>query len=64
MVLLGCDMYIHCNRFDERSGVVIDVSWTQLDLVKLLNAFNNILLMENKYKPIGISCLYLKLTSI
>jgi len=52
MMLLKRDMYVHWSRFEEGTNVVQDLFWTHTDLVKLLNAFNTVLMMENMYKTI------------
>jgi len=50
MMLLECDNYIHWHRSHESSQVVSDIFWTHPDSLKLLNAFSNVLLMDNTYK--------------
>jgi len=50
MMLLERDMYVHWSRFEEGTNVVQDLFWTHPDSVKLLNAFNIVLMMDNTYK--------------
>ena len=50
MMLLERDMYVHWSKFEEGTNVVQDLFWTHLDLVKLLNAFNIVFMMDNTYK--------------
>jgi len=50
MMLLEWDMYIHWCRFDEKKNFVQDLFFTRPDSVKLLNAFNIVLMMDNTYK--------------
>jgi len=50
MMLLERDQYIHWSRSHQYSEVVSDIFWTHPDLVKLLNAFSIILLMDSTYK--------------
>jgi len=47
MILLERDMYVHWCRFDERTNVVPDFFWTHPDSMKLLDAFNILLMMDN-----------------
>ena len=49
-MLLKRDNYIHWSRCHEYSKVVSDIFWTHPDSVKLLNAFNIVLLMDSTYK--------------
>jgi len=49
-MLLERDKYIHWHRCHESSRVVSDIFWTHPDSLKLLNAFSNVLLMDNTYK--------------
>ncbi|XP_068504159.1 protein FAR-RED IMPAIRED RESPONSE 1-like [Phaseolus vulgaris] len=50
MMLLERDMYIYWSRFEEGTNVVQDLFWTHPDSVKLLNAFNIVLMMDSTYK--------------
>ena len=50
MMLLERDKYIHWSRCYQDSEVVSDIFWTHHDSVKLLNAFNIVLLMDSTYK--------------
>jgi len=50
MMLLERDQYIHWSRCYQDSEVVSDIFWTHPDLVKLLNAFSIVLLMDSAYK--------------
>ncbi|XP_068486516.1 protein FAR-RED IMPAIRED RESPONSE 1-like [Phaseolus vulgaris] len=50
IMLLDRDMYVHWSRFEEGTNVVQDLFWTHPDLVKLLNAFNIVLMMDSTYK--------------
>ena len=50
MMLVERDMYINWSRFEERKNVVQDLFWTHPDSVKLLNAFNIVLMMDSTYK--------------
>ena len=50
MMLLERDKYIHWHRVHESSRVVSDIFWTHPDSLKLLNEFNNVLLMDTTYK--------------
>jgi len=50
MILLERDNYIHWHRYHESSQVVSDIFWTHPDSLKLLNVFNNVLLMDSTYK--------------
>jgi len=50
MMLLERDMYVHWSRSEEEMNVVQDLFWTHLYLVKLLNSFNIVLMMDNTNK--------------
>jgi len=50
MMLLEQDMYVQWSRFEEGTNVVQNLFWTHPDSVKLLNAFNIVLMIENTYK--------------
>jgi len=50
MVMLEHDKYIYFSRCVDESEVVSDLFWTHLDVVKLLNSFNIVFLMDNTYK--------------
>lgn len=47
MVMLERDHYIHFSRCVDE---VSDLFWTHPDVVKLLNSFNIVFLMDNTYK--------------
>jgi len=46
IMFLECDMFMDWNRFEETLEVVIIIFCTQPNLIKLVNAFNIVLLME------------------
>ena len=50
MMLLEHDHYIHWSRCYQDLEVVSDIFWAHPDLVKLLNAFSVVLLMDSTYK--------------
>jgi len=50
MMLLERNKYIHWSRCVEDSDVVSELFWTHPNAIKLLNAFNIVLLMESTYK--------------
>ena len=50
MMLLDRDNYLHWSTCHESSNIVSDIFWTHPDVVKLLNAFNIVLLMDTTYK--------------
>ncbi|XP_052736061.1 protein FAR-RED ELONGATED HYPOCOTYL 3-like [Vigna angularis] len=50
MMMLDRDNYIRWSRCAEDSEVVSDLFWTHPDAIKLLNAFNVVLLMDSTYK--------------
>jgi len=50
MLLLERDMYVYWCRCEEVSNVMQDIFWTHPDSVKLVNSFNNVILMNNMYK--------------
>jgi len=50
MMLLDSDNYLHWSTCHESSNIVSDIFWTHLDVVKLLNAFNIVFLMDTTYK--------------
>jgi len=50
MMLLERDKYIHWNMCHESSQAASDIFWTYPDSLKWLNAFSNVLLMDNTYK--------------
>jgi len=59
MMLLEQDMYVQWSKFEEGTNVVQDLFWTYPNSMKLLNAFNIVLMMDTKL--IGIACPCLKL---
>jgi len=48
--MLERDKYIHLSRRVDEYEVVSNLFWTHLDVVKLLNTFNIVFLMDNTYK--------------
>ena len=50
MVMLERDKYIHFSRCVDESEVVNNLFWTHPDVVKFLNAFNIVFLMDCTYK--------------
>jgi len=66
-MLLDYDNYLHWSTCHESYNIVSDIFWTHLDVVKLLNAFNIVFLMDttfktNKYRVplleiVGVTCI-------
>ncbi|XP_068487107.1 uncharacterized protein [Phaseolus vulgaris] len=66
MMLLDRDNYLHWSTCHESSNIVSDIFWTHPDVVKLLNAFNIVFLMDTTYKTnkyrlplleiVGVTC--------
>ncbi|XP_068475253.1 uncharacterized protein [Phaseolus vulgaris] len=66
MMLLDRDNYLHWSTCHESSNIVSDIFWTHPDVVKLLNAFNIVFLMDKTYKTnkyrlplleiVGVTC--------
>jgi len=50
LMLLEHDNYIHWSWCNESTEVVTDLFWTHADVVKLVNAFNIVFLMDKTYK--------------
>ncbi|XP_068471092.1 uncharacterized protein [Phaseolus vulgaris] len=50
MVKPDSDNYLHWSTCHESSNIVSDIFWTHPDVVKLLNAFNIVFLMDTTYK--------------
>ena len=67
MMLLDCDNCVHWSTCHESSNIVSDIFWTHPDVVKLLNAFNIVFLMDTTYKTnkyrlplfeiVGVTCI-------
>jgi len=57
-------MYVHWCRFDEGTNVMQNLFWTHSDLVKLLNVFNTVLMMDNTYKTNKYMMLLLEVVGI
>jgi len=52
LLMLERDHYIHFSRCVDESDVVSDLFWTHPYVVKLLNSFNIVFLMDSTYKTI------------
>lgn len=63
-MLLDCGKYFHWRRCVESSDVVSNLFWTHPDAIKLLNAFNIILLMGNTYKTNKYKLLLLEIVGV
>ncbi|XP_068498558.1 uncharacterized protein [Phaseolus vulgaris] len=73
MMLLDRDNYLHRSTCHESSNIVSDIFWTHPDVVKFLNAFNIVFLMDTTYKTnkyrlpfleiVGVTCIGLSFSA-